>query len=139
MALVYIKQLNETLSAAYCVSANCRAQWGGNYSYAVPVSRHFPSLFVTLQFVPLAINPDVTVTMCSETESSLCSDSLEDSDYVTYQVSAFEWDLPVGFYSRLLIKFRLTATTVRDVCEMPDTALGKTFAEYSMNFYRKCS
>ena len=51
VALVYIKQLNETLSSSYCVTADCALKRGGNYTYSIPVSPNFPALFVTLQFV----------------------------------------------------------------------------------------
>lgn len=139
MALVYIKQLNETLSSSYCVSADCEFKRGSNFTYAVPVSPHFPALYVTLQFVPLATNPDVTVTLCGEEETSLCSASHDESNYVASQVSAFEWDLPVGFYSRLSFKFRLTTTTqLNDVCGLPSSTIGRSFAEYLIHFYRQC-
>lgn len=139
VALVYIKQLNETLSNSYCVTADCELKRGSNFTYSVPVSPNFPPLFVTLQFVPLATNPDVTVTLCKEEENSLCSASREESNYVASQVSAFEWDLPVGFYSRLFVKFRLTTTQTSDVCELSNSNIGKSFAEYLIYFYRQCS
>jgi hypothetical protein len=135
MAILFLKQLNLSISPTYCIDSMCRTQMGGNYTYSVPLNAHFPLLPVTLQFIMKIYNPPLYVNICNSETKAQCS--LTTSDVQIRKISNMEWDMPLGFYHNSIFKFRIGAT--QTVCDEPKEDVGNTFVEYNLYFYRVCT
>jgi hypothetical protein len=133
--VLLLKQLNLTISSTYCIDSMCRSETGGNYTYSIPLSPHFPNYPVTARFVAKKGGNELFIAMCSNETKAVCPQS--DSDMPARKINSLEWDMPLAFYHNSKFKFRIGRS--QNVCSYPRQDVGSTFVEYNLYFYRVCT
>jgi hypothetical protein len=142
---IEVVNLNVTLDERFCVEGSCIPR-SGHYNYFVPVSAYMPTIPLHLRF---NIPDGKFVDGCGsirDFDHKTCQVNYDDKKVVdaddfkepkSYRLSEETFELTVGGFMQSAYQFRVGYST--ESCNMSEDQRGRSFDEYNIFFYRKCS
>ncbi|KAE9551674.1 hypothetical protein FO519_005114 [Halicephalobus sp. NKZ332] len=139
---IQILNLNVSLDQRFCVDDSCNPR-KGRYNLYVPVSPFLPTIPLHVRFT---VKDDRYVDNCGSLRDFIhktCqfeNDSVSNginTDPTSYMMDENTFELSVGNFIQSAYRFRIGFTT--ESCNMSEDQQGRSFDEYNIVFYRKCS
>jgi hypothetical protein len=135
-----IVNLNVSLDQRFCVEKSCQPR-NGRFNLYVPISPFLPTIPLHVRF---NIKDDKYVDNCGSLRDFAHKTCQFDStnigvnkDPTSYMMGENTFELSVGNFIQSAYRFRVGFTT--ESCNMSEDQQGRSFDEYNIVFYRKCS
>uniref|UniRef100_A0AC34Q5E5 Peptidase S74 domain-containing protein n=1 Tax=Panagrolaimus sp. JU765 TaxID=591449 RepID=A0AC34Q5E5_9BILA len=137
-----ILNLNVSLDQRFCVENSCKPKTG-RYNLYVPISPFLPTIPLHIRFY---VKEDKYVDNCGSLRDFVHKPCQYEKDSVNigiskeptaYMMGENTFELSVGNFMQSAYRFRVGFTT--ESCNMSEDQQGRSFEEYNIVFYRKCS